>query len=103
MRRLIDTFLAPKQGVNTPAAFGDQNIANAAFGTRSQDRRARRNRLRPRAEALESRLVLSTFTVNTVLDTPAVNLSTGKDASGRISLRSTIQAANARPGADIIN
>jgi len=42
----------------------------------------------PWLEALESRMVLSTFKVNTLLDTVAVNLKTGKDASGHVSLRS---------------
>src|SRR4051794_10006810 len=51
-------------------------------------------RLRPGAELLERRLVLTTFNVNTMLDTVAVNLQTGKDAAGRISLRSAIMAAD---------
>ena len=46
-------------------------------------------------ETLEDRRLLSTFKVNTTLDTVAVNLKTGKDASGHISLRSAIQAADA--------
>ena len=66
----------------------------------------RRNRawlsLWPRLENLEPRVVLSTFRVNTTLDTVAVNLKTGKDAAGHVSLRSAIQAANARPNADTI-
>ena len=37
---------------------------------------------RPWLEGLEDRVVLSTFKVNTTLDTVAVNLKTGKDASG---------------------
>ena len=49
---------------------------------------------------LETRVVLSTFMVNTTLDTDAVNLTTGKDASGHISLRSAIQAANSKPNAE---
>ncbi len=53
-------------------------------------------------EALETRLVLSTFLVNTTLDTVAVNLHTGKDASGHISLRSAIMAANALGGSNTI-
>ena len=54
----------------------------------------RTTRLHPSIEGLESRIVLSTFKVNTLLDTVAVDLKTGKDASGHISLRSAIQAAN---------
>ena len=48
-----------------------------------------------RLEMLESRVVMSTFQVNTTLDTVAVDLRTGKDASGHVSLRSAIMAANA--------
>ena len=48
------------------------------------------------------RMVLSTFRVNTTLDTVAVNLKNGKDASGQISLRSAIMAANAKPNSDTI-
>ncbi len=51
---------------------------------------------------LESRVTPSTFHVNSLLDTVAVNLKTGKDASGHISLRSAIEAANAKPNADTI-
>ena len=47
-------------------------------------------------------MVLSTFRVNTTLDTVAVNLSTGKDASGHISLRSAIMASNASSNKDRI-
>ena len=59
-------------------------------------------RFRPLGEALETRRLLSTFKVNTLLDTVAVNLKTGKDASGHISLRSAIEAANSRPNSDTI-
>ena len=62
----------------------------------------RMNHCRPRLEMLEHRLVLSTFHVNSLLDTEAVNLKSGKDASGHISLRSAIEAANAKPNADTI-
>src|SRR5262249_26736195 len=51
---------------------------------------------------LEERVVLSTFKVNTTLDTVAVDLKKGKDASGHISLRSAIQAANAKGGNNTI-
>src|SRR5262249_37845730 len=57
----------------------------------------------PRLELLESRLVLSTFRVNTTLDSAAVDLHTGKDATGHISLRSAIMAADARGGSNTID
>ena len=56
----------------------------------------------PRLESLESRIVMSTFQVNTKLDTVAVNLSTGMDATDHISLRSAIMAANAVGGSNLI-
>ena len=56
----------------------------------------------PWPDGLEDRVVLSTFKVNTTLDTVAVSLKTGKDATGHISLRSAIQAANAKPNSDTI-
>ena len=59
-------------------------------------------RLRPRLEGLEDRVVLSTFRVNTTLDTVAVSLNTGKDASGHISLRSAIMAADTHGGSNKI-
>ena len=70
----------------------------------NHQRRARRQTTnqRPMFEGLESRLVLSTFNVNTLLDTVAADLKTGKDASGHISLRSAIQAANSKPNSDTI-
>ena len=57
--------------------------------------KARRRGLRPGLEGLEDRVTPTTFHVNTFLDTVAVNLKTGKDASGHISLRSAIMAADA--------
>jgi hypothetical protein len=57
---------------------------------------------RPLGECLESRVVLSTFKVNSLLDTVAVNLKSGKDASGHITLRSAIMAADAKGGSDTI-
>jgi hypothetical protein len=69
---------------------------------RSRNRRLT-TRMRPRLEPLEERLVLTTFHVNTTLDSQAANLRTGKDASGHISLRSAIQAADARGGSNTID
>ena len=46
---------------------------------------------------LEGRVVLSTFHVNTFADTVAVNLHTGRDSTGHVSLRSAIMAADANP------
>ena len=64
--------------------------------------RRRVNRSRPGLESLEHRVTPSTFHVNSLLDTVAVNLKTGKDASGHVSLRSAIEAADAKPNADTI-
>ncbi len=58
--------------------------------------------IRPRLECLEDRVVLSTFRVNTTLDTVAVNLNNGKDAAGHVSLRSAIMAADAKGGKNTI-
>ena len=65
-------------------------------------RRNENRRLRPGVEGLENRVVLSRFRVNTMLDTVAVNLQTGKDATGHISLRSAIMAADAKGGNNTI-
>ena len=64
----------------------------------------RRQKMRssPRVERLEGRIVMSTFRVNTTLDTVAADLRTGKDATGHISLRSAIEAANMRGGNNTI-
>jgi hypothetical protein len=53
-------------------------------------------------EGLEGRVTPSTFQVNTFLDTVTVNLKTGRDAAGNISLRSAIMAADANPSSDTI-
>ncbi len=70
------------------------------------DRRARAarrgRRLCPFGNGLEQRLVLSTFQVNSLLDTVAVNLKSGKDSSGHITLRSAIMAADAKGGSNTI-
>src|SRR5215469_6250819 len=59
-------------------------------------------RYQPGLQRLEDRVVLSTFRVNTTLDTVAVDLKRGKDAAGHVSLRSAIQAADARGGSNTI-
>src|SRR5580704_11297411 len=89
-RVLLSTFRSIEGGISACPAL-----------TRTRDGR-RRARFRPWGEALEARRVLSTFKVNTLLDTVAVNLQTGKDASGHVSLRSAIEAANSRPNSDTI-
>ena len=66
------------------------------FRARPNSKRRMARSLKPLLEGLEDRLVLSTFRVNTPLDSVAVNLKNGKDATGHISLRSAIQAANAK-------
>jgi hypothetical protein len=53
-------------------------------------------------EKLEDRCVPATFLVNELLDTHAVNLLTGMDATGHVSLRSAIEAANNLGGNQII-
>jgi hypothetical protein len=73
------------------------------FNTQRQNEAKRKqNRSRPGVESLEHRVTPTTFHVNSLLDTVAVNLKTGKDASGHISLRSAIEAANAKPNGDTI-
>ena len=74
-------------------------------GDVAHERRMRRQRVQscPRLESLEGRVMMSTFQVNTTLDTMAVNLRTGKDATGHISLRSAIMAADARGGSNTID
>ena len=74
------------------------------FGSPDRQKRGKRSapRMQPRLEGLEARVVLSTFNVNTTLDTVAANLGTGQDATGHISLRSAIQAADAQGGVNKI-
>src|SRR4051794_24479213 len=59
-------------------------------------------RCRPGLQHLEDPVLLSTFRVNPTLDTVAVNLTNAKDATGHISPRSAIQAADARGGSNKI-
>src|SRR5437868_2290061 len=74
------------------------------IGSAGRRRRGPRCGRRP-VETLERRTLLSTFTVNTVLDTVDVNPGDGlaRDASGRTSLRAAVMEANALAGADTIN
>jgi hypothetical protein len=65
-------------------------------------RAVRKNQRQPRLEGLEDRLLLSTFNVDTTLDTVAADLRTGRDAAGHISLRSAVMAADARGGSNTI-
>src|SRR5437868_5784425 len=57
---------------------------------------------RPRVEQLEARLAPAAFVVNTTVDTVAVDLTTGKDVNGNVSLRSAVMAANNTAAADTI-
>src|SRR5690349_12386283 len=54
-------------------------------------------------ERLEERLAPASFSATTFNDTVAVNLATGQDASGNVSLRSAIMAANHLGGASTIH
>src|SRR4051812_3496022 len=56
----------------------------------------------PRLELLEDRLAPATFHVNTLNDTAAINLVTGQDSHGDVSLRSALQAANHLGGSNSI-
>ena len=69
---------------------------------RNRNDKARARRLRPSLEGLEGRVTPSTFHVNTILDTVAVNLKTGTDANGHVSLRSAIMAADSQGGSNKI-
>jgi hypothetical protein len=70
-----------------------------ARGRKTRPAAGQRLQVRP----LEDRLTPSTFTVNTFADTTAVNLTTGKDATGHVSLRSAIQAADHLGGTNVID
>ncbi len=69
---------------------------------RTRESRRRRVWSCPRLERLEGRIVMLTFQVNTALDTVAIDLHTGKDAMGHISLRSAIMAADVKGGSNTI-
>lgn len=59
-------------------------------------------RYRPTIEPLELRLTPTSFYVDTLSDSTAVNLSSGVDGGGFTSVRSALQAANNTAGADTI-
>jgi hypothetical protein len=67
------------------------------FNKRQLGGKRRATRRRPCLEALEGRVVLSTFHVNTRADTVATNFTTGQDKNGNVSLRSAIMAADHNP------
>jgi uncharacterized repeat protein (TIGR01451 family) len=67
-----------------------------AIDRRSKPRRRARQSFRGLLEPLEPRLAPATFVVNSTADQPAVDPSNGAEtASGSITLRSAIEAANA--------
>ena len=82
--------------------FFPGGVFNVQIRTQKVSRKRSTPRIQPSLEGLEHRVVLSTFKVNTMLDTVAVNLHNGKDATGHISLRSAIQAADAKGGSNNI-
>src|SRR5947209_5183790 len=65
--------------------------------------RSRRRSVSLRLEVLEDRVSPAAFVVNTTDDTVAVNLTTGQDAAGHVSLRSAVQAANNLGGGNSIS
>jgi len=71
--------------------------------TLSRKRALRRHRLPLYLELLENRTVPAVFNVNTIADTQAVNIVTGADINGNISLRSALEAANINPGGNTVN
>ena len=84
----------------------DCRSVNGPLSLPSVARRGKRreqSRAKLLLEALEDRLAPATFNVNSFADTDAVNLSTGQDQNGSISLRSAIEAANYLEGDSTIN
>src|SRR4051794_5373669 len=72
------------------------------FQVQRSSTRRRVVRILPGLDRLQDRIAPATFKVNTMLHTVAVDLRTGKDAAGHISLRSAIMAADAKPNSDTI-
>src|SRR5437868_4387895 len=75
----------------------------AAQTTEPHSKRRRKKGRGLMLEILEDRLAPATFNVNSFVDTDAVNLSTGQDQAGSITLRSAIEAANHVGGSNTIN
>ena len=96
--RLLSRNL-PRRGRKAPKGVSDVQLLQAD----GQRRETACKSVAPGpSEVLEDRVTPTTFHVNSLLDTVAASLKTGKDASGHISLRSAIQAADAKPNADTI-
>ena len=68
-------------------------------------RKHRRSRhfFQPQLMVLEDRVAPAAFTVNTLSDTHAKNLTTGTDSTGHVSLRSAIEAADHLGGSNTIS
>ena len=68
-------------------------------------RKHRRSRhfFQPQLMVLEDRVAPAAFTVNTLSDTHAKNLTTGTDSTGFVSLRSAIEAADHLGGSNTIS
>src|SRR3974390_3160557 len=71
---------------------------SCVFDRRRKKRRRKGHSFPGKLESLEQRLALSTYIVNSAYDQPAVDPSSGAEtASGTITFRSAIQAANVHP------
>src|SRR5262249_7115265 len=96
-----------RRSTRAPRGFAVRKLQVNLLGPRIPARESKlkrqKSRSRPRLEEVEGRVMMSTFQVNTTRDTVAVNLRTGKDSTGHISLRSAIMAANAKGGSNTIN
>ena len=79
-----------------------RSLAQRQADAAAQRRLSRRKPIRLTLEALEERTTPTVFTVNSLADTVAVNLSTGTDQFGQVSLRSAIMAVDNGGGGDTI-
>ena len=93
VREVLTFCTGPLQ--HTMCAWCSLSLASLS-GCVSPRCRSQRARMRSHlfVEQLEDRLVPSTFVVDELLDTHAVNLLSGTDAAGHVSLRSAIEAAD---------